>query len=158
MNNVCQHSLAHGFSAAQYWDKTGEVQFCIGDFGCGLMSALTAHYNPQDDVEAILLALKVGVTSRPPQFGQRHMRNRGVGLSAAHRLVVANLGQICVWSGRGWVTGIPSSAMHCEHGWTGTLVSVTMQRDNLTAGFRVVMDQLTAELRVAEKAGREGGS
>jgi hypothetical protein len=150
MNNVCQHSLAHGFSAAQYWDKTGKVQFCIGDFGCGLMSALTSRYAPQNDVEAIQLALRVGVTSRPPQFGQRHMRNRGVGLSAAHRLVIANHGRICVWSGRGWFTD--DSAMHCAHGWTGTLIAVTMQRDNLTTGFRAVMDQLTEELRAVERA------
>lgn len=151
MNNVCQHSSAYGFSAAQYWPATGRVQFCIADLGCGLKDALTARYKPQDDMAAIELALQVGVTSRPPNFAQPHMRNRGVGLSCAHRLVTANCGAFDVWSRSGWFSN-QVGTKSCEACWTGTLVAATMQRENLTADYHAVMKELTAELYAVERA------
>ncbi len=145
MNNVCQHSASYGFSAAQYWPASDKVQFCIADMGCGLKEALTPRYKPVDDLAAIELALQVGVTSRPPNFAQPHMRNRGVGLSCAHRLVTANNGTIEVWSRNGLFTN-RSGIQSCDACWTGTLVAVTMRRENLAADFSVVMRELTTEL------------
>jgi hypothetical protein len=151
MNNVCQHSMAHGFSAAQYWPASGRVQFCIADAGCGLKAALQARYKPEDDVAAVDLALQVGVTGRPPNFGQPQMRNRGVGLSCAHRLAAANNGAFELWSRNGrFSTELGTTS--CNARWTGTLVAVTMQRDNLAADFHVVMSALAAELHEVERA------
>lgn len=67
LNNVCQHSDAEGFCLAQYYPQTDEVRFCIGDFGCGLRHSLRG-LTPADDREAIQLALRVGITGRPPQL------------------------------------------------------------------------------------------
>ena len=150
MNNVCQHSGAYGFSAAQYWKKTGEVEFCIADSGQGLFSALSHSHKPKDEADAIRLALKVGVTSRSPNFQQSHMRNRGVGLSCIEKLVNANGGTLEIWTGLGRFKNINQSAYISSNSWTGTLIAVNMQRDHLTADFRTVMQQLTAELRLVE--------
>jgi hypothetical protein len=151
MNNVCQHSGAHGFSSAQYWSSTKTIKFCIADFGCGLRSALSPRYQPSSDRDAVDLALQVGVTSRPPNFGQPQMRNRGVGLSCAHRLVTANGGTFDIWSGTGRLASNSIKAFATNIEWTGTLVGVTMQRDCLAADFRQVMSSLAEELRLAEK-------
>lgn len=150
MNNVCQHSGAYGFSAAQYWRKTGRVEFCIADTGCGLMEALQSSYTPNDDADAIKLALKVGVTSRSPTFAQPQMRNRGVGLSCIERLVTANGGRFEVWSGNGMFANSGAPPYMTLNRWTGTLLTVSMSRDNLTADFRTVMQQLAVELRSVE--------
>lgn len=160
MNNVCQHSGASGFSAAQYWPGSDLVQFCIADFGCGLKNALQGLYNPTDDGHAIDLALRVGVTGRPPHFGQPHMRNRGVGLSCAHRLAAANNGRFELWSGNA-IYSAEGVTIATPERWTGTLVAVTMQRSKLAADFRAVMNDLTAELYEVErlaKAATKGGS
>jgi hypothetical protein len=155
MNNVCQHSGAHGFSAAQHWPATGRVQFCIADYGCGLQHAL-ARYSPKDDCDAVDLALRVGVTGRPPNFGQPHMRNRGVGLSCAHRLATANNGAFVLWS-NGGMFSTQMGTLSSNVRWTGTLVAVTMHRDNLPADFRAVMRDLTDELHAVEKAAKTRG-
>jgi hypothetical protein len=156
MNNVCQHSGVFGFSAAQYWAKNGRVELCIADSGCGLRSALSPRYAPANDSDAIRLALKVGVTSNSPNFGQSLMRNRGVGLSCIDRLVQANGGKFEIWSGRGrFVNGDGHNHLSVtQNRWTGTLLTVNMMRDKLTANFQAVMQELTAELRSVEKQSR----
>lgn len=150
MNNVCQHSGAYGFSAAQYWEYNGRVEFCIADTGQGLLSALTPSHTPSDDADAIRLALKVGVTSRSPYFNQRQMRNRGVGLSCIERLVRANGGRFQVWSGHGRFANENDAPYLTSDSWIGTLISVNMKRDELTADFHNVMQQMAEELRLAE--------
>jgi hypothetical protein len=150
MNNVCQHSQSCGFTCAQYWPATSNVQFCIGDYGIGLQSALETRYRPNDSLTAIKLAMDVGVTSNPPQIGQPHMRNRGVGLSCAYRLVTANGGRFNVWSGDGFFCS--QTGERIVNRWTGTLITLTMNRESLTADFAAVMNQLIAELKLVERA------
>ncbi|WP_198364357.1 ATP-binding protein [Roseomonas sp. KE0001] len=153
LNNVCQHSGAHGFCAAQFWPTKDRLQICIGDWGNGIKHAL-AKYSPADDASALDLALKVGVTGNPPHFGQPQMRNRGVGLSCIERLVAANKGRMELWSGLGRRSTSSNAAYNGNMPWTGTLLMVNMSREGLKANFQQIMAELSEELRAVEKAGK----
>ena len=156
LNNICQHSEAYGFSSAQYWAGTEQAEFCIADGGRGLFEALTPRYQPKNDTEAVELALKVGITSRPPSRGQTAMRNRGVGLTCIHRLIESNGGQFCLWSGKGQFTSAlgRQTLEQSTFSWPGTLITVKMPRGNLTASFQDVMGPLSEELHRVEKGTR----
>jgi hypothetical protein len=83
------------------------------------------------------------------------MRNRGVGLSCIRRLVDANSGYFEIWSGNGVFTNDQEAATLITNHWTGTLLTVNMQRSTSTADFRAVMEQLTDELRSVERASKQ---
>jgi hypothetical protein len=153
LNNVCQHSEAAGFCAAQFYPQTREVRFCIGDFGCGLRQALQA-FAPENDYMAVLKALEVGVTGRQVRIGQREMRNRGIGLSAIHRLVEDNDGSLTVWSGTGIFRTTPLARSDSMPYWPGTLVAAKMQRNILLRAFRDTMRSLEDELKARGRANR----
>jgi hypothetical protein len=150
---VCQHSEAEGLCAAQFYPQTHEVRFCIGDFGCGLRHALRA-FALNGDLAAVLKALEVGVTGRRVRVGQREMRNRGVGLSAIHRLVEDNGGSLTVWSGTGMLRTIPKIHRDAMPHWPGTLIDARMRRNNLLKAFRDTMEAIRAELEEKEQRRR----
>lgn len=153
LNNVCQHSGSHGFCHAQFNPHEGLVRFCIADYGCGLRHALRG-FGPKDDSEAIAKALEVGVTSGNTRMGTPEMRNRGVGLSAAHRLVVENEGELVIWSG----TGVHPERRLLGRGevpsWQGTLVAAKIRRNGFARTFQDVMRELEGELREREQPHR----
>ena len=156
LNNVCQHSEYIGYCASQYYEGSsrGMVRFCIADAGIGLKESLKNSYRPKDDITAVLKALEVGVTgrSRAAQLAvPRHMRNRGVGLSAILKLVQGNHGSLTLWSGNAryqcsaFGAGVKESPY-----WQGTFLAVEMPRREISARFGDIMRELTAELRVIE--------
>lgn len=148
LNNVCQHSRACGFSQAQLYKAT-EVHFCIGDAGIGLREALRV-FGPLDDLAAIEMALRVGVTSGSSRLGQRELRNRGVGLCAIERLVVGNGGRLVIWSGTGFYGSDGTRLANAPH-WQGTLVAAALRRNYLAMNFRDAMKQLDNEQRALRK-------
>lgn len=154
MNNAAQHSHSFGFAAAQYLPTTKRVEFCIADSGVGLRDSLSSVYQAHDDSEAIRLALQPGVTSNPPQRGQRHMRNRGVGLTCIHRLTVASAGSINVWSGHGRFRSSSQDVERSQIEWRGTLICANLPRDEISTNFADIMREIAQELDVVEKARR----
>lgn len=151
LNNVCQHSGSVGFCASQFYPQINVVRFAIGDCGVGLRHSLQ-NYGPATDVEAIKLALRVGITGRPaiPRGLQRKaLRNRGVGLSAIEKLVTGNGGRLLVRSGTGGMHSWRAKAFQdAGTAWPGTLVSAEMKR-GVSRGFHDIMRELDAELRSA---------
>lgn len=160
LNNVAQHSGAVGYCASQYYPERNRVRFAIGDCGVGLFENLSDH-NPESDTAAILLALKVGVKGRsrvPPGVLPRHLRNRGVGLSAIRRLVVGNGGTLRIRSGVGRYTGwVSGASIDNSYRWPGTLIDAEMPRNNVNQEFRATMSELSEEIRRIERAARRRG-
>lgn len=154
LNNVCQHSGASGYCASQAYPREGNaIRFCIADPGVGLKGSL-GRFGLENDEAAIEKALEVGVTGRSPaaiQAMPRHMRNRGVGLSAIQRLVVGNGGSFALWSGSAfYVEGPTGSSVRQYPSWHGTLIAARVPRQ-ISASFRDVMRQLTTELYQVER-------
>jgi len=160
LNNVAQHSGAVGYCASQYYPANNRVRFAIGDCGVGLFENLRDH-RPETDTDAILLALKVGIKGRsrvPPGLQPRHLRNRGVGLSAIRRLVVGNGGTLTIRSGVGRYTGwVNGASIDGAYRWPGTLIDAEMPRNTVNRDFRAAMLELSAELRKIERASRRRG-
>ena len=155
LNNVCQHSGAAGYCASQYYPKKNLVRFAIADYGIGLRNSLEA-YNPNSDLDAIRLALKVGVSGGPRRLrvGEpQHMRNRGVGLTAIKKLVVGNGGRLTIRSGvSGFYIHSRGAGLEAEVPWPGTLVAAEMPRNQVNRSFRDAMEELRTELRAMEES------
>jgi hypothetical protein len=111
LNNACQHSDAVGFCSAQYYWSENVVRLAIADPGRGLRAALH-RFNPTDDREAISMALRAGVSGRSEAeqlAAPKEMRNRGIGLTAIHRLTIGTGGEVQIWSGRCRYEGVASA-------------------------------------------------
>lgn len=152
--NAVQHSGTSGYVSAEYFPETAAIHFCVADYGCGLMSSLSAAYTPHDDAQAIVYALRPGVSAAAPHLGARHQRNRGIGLAAAHRLTTQNGGVFEVWTGRGrlcHLRGDERPPSFIGEFWPGTLISCLLPCDRAVAGFTSVMDGIRIELAESER-------
>ncbi len=142
INNVCHHSRSYGFALAQYYEKTNCVKISIGDPGIGLKEALRERY--YDDVkthgDAINKALEPLITSNPPHFGQPERRNRGVGLSMVHRLVMESRGKLQIYSGTAMLNG--NDMFSGQPMWQGTLVSVRLERGKISADIKKFIGEM----------------
>ena len=150
LNNVCQHRQFRRFLPGAVQSAGGQGPTSNHPYGCGLRHALRA-FRPDDDRAAIAKALEVGVTSGQTRMGTTGMRNRGVGLSAIHKLVAGNGGDLVIWSGNGVFPTNKSLCRGDVPAWQGTLLAARMERNNFSRGFRDVMLELDAELRERER-------
>lgn len=142
INNVCHHSKANGFAHAQYYERKNCVKISIGDYGIGLKEALRMGYYDEITTheDAINKALEPLITSNPPHFGQKERRNRGVGLSMVHRLVMESGGKLQIYSGTAMLNG---TYMNSEQAmWRGTLVNVLLERGKISADINKLMDEM----------------
>ena len=118
--NVPQHAQSqYGFAAAQYYPRKGSYLFAIGDSGLGLRATLGSKYAPQDDTDAIRLAVAEGVS--------RKNGNRGKGLHTTRRILTGQAGSLTVISGKTSVTYSDPESEPREfksgRGGPGTLIS-----------------------------------
>jgi hypothetical protein len=146
--NVCQHSRATGFCAAQLYEKERVVRFCIADWGRGLTSSL-GRYSPRDDQHAVELAMTVGVSGPSPaatRLNAPGLGNRGVGLAVARRLVEENGGWFMLWSGTGAYQSASRPQREHVSAWHGTLLAAKVRRDNVTRRLNDILRDVTAEL------------
>lgn len=143
INNVCHHARSFGYAAAQYYQKKDKVKICIGDSGIGLKESLKKH-NIASDSDAIIKALEVAVTSNPPHPGQTERRNRGVGLTATREIVSASKGSLSIHTGTAcWKNDKISDK---ETFWQGTLVTIEVERYNLTDRFKQILREIEKKL------------
>jgi len=88
LDNVLQHSgKSFGYVMGQVHPKSKHFVFCVYDTGQGIYSSLlsSAVFTPKNPVEALMLAVKEGVT-RDKKIGQ------GNGLWGLHQIVSENTG------------------------------------------------------------------
>ncbi len=98
LTNVFDHSQSEEgcFVCAQYYPNLKLIRLCITDFGVGILATLKDKYKAKNDVEAITLSVKEGVTSRS--------MNAGLGLAHIRNFLKVNEGRLTILSGSGMVT------------------------------------------------------
>jgi hypothetical protein len=96
MDNVLQHSKSpKGFVMVQVHTEQKVLAICISDTGIGIYGSLfNSKHKPRNDLDAITLSLKEGVT-RDTNIGQ------GNGLWGLYQIVKENSGLIALTSGSG---------------------------------------------------------
>lgn len=154
LSNVIEHSEAEGFSASQYYNKGDVIRFAIADYGIGMRESLRA-FGPQDDREAIELALNVGVSNSlgPPKLQPSMLRNRGIGLPVIYAATVKNGGKISILSQYGMFEATKSKRRSVTRDirWPGTFISVEMARNEVQKEYTEAIKAIEAELRRLEK-------
>ena len=90
--NVIDHAQSYlGFAQVVSFSSNGNLNLVIADKGVGIFEALSAVHSTNER-DAILLAMKEGVTGKPE-------RNQGFGLHGASQIVKAARGRLSVSSG-----------------------------------------------------------
>lgn len=120
LTNVFDHSKSRVgcFVCAQYYKTKGKIKLCISDFGVGILSNLKDKYKIKTGVDAIKLAVKEGITSRP--------QSAGFGLSHIRRFLKVNEGTLTIISGKGKVNFYKSrvASYNISKGFKGTIVNL----------------------------------
>jgi anti-anti-sigma regulatory factor/anti-sigma regulatory factor (Ser/Thr protein kinase) len=97
LGNVCTHSESTigGLAQTLVMPVSSMIAFSAVDAGIGLRNSLSGRYrNIQDDMDAIRLAIRKGVT-RDTEAGQ------GWGLFGTSRIASASGGHLSIWTGTG---------------------------------------------------------
>lgn len=131
MTNAFDHSESPGgcYVCAQSYNRARKIRLCIADFGIGILKSLRKAPNYEHlntDYEAIMLAVKEGVTSRVG-------RAAGYGLTHIHRFIKVNEGKMYILSGKGKVlwdnTGINEKEQTMRIPFEGTVINLEINAD-----------------------------
>lgn len=97
MTNVVDHSGTQNYYVCAWtYPRKKQLRLCIADLGIGILQSLknTAQYSTLSKAhDAIILATKSGVTSRPEMAG--------LGLNHIKSFISVNEGRMCIISGNG---------------------------------------------------------
>jgi two-component sensor histidine kinase len=101
MTNAFDHSESPRgcYVCAQSYYSAKKIRLCIADFGIGILKSLRKspdYKQLNTDYEAIILAIREGVTSRVG-------KTAGYGLTHIHRFIKVNEGKMHIISGKGKV-------------------------------------------------------
>ncbi len=132
MDNVLQHAnTTHGYVMGQIHPSSQHIALCVYDYGQGIFNSLrSSQHAPENEVDAITLAVKEGVT-RDKVVGQ------GNGMWGLCNIVRANSGILNITSGSGFL------GMHGDD--TNTSQSVPfLSRDHncTTVDFQIDFDKV----------------
>jgi len=97
--NVLEHSGAEAFVAAQYYEKDKCVTIGIADCGQGIRRSLAGKFGFTEDAEAIVAALRPGV-SGTTKVSYSSSDNAGLGLFYARGVAKVSQQPFCLVSGR----------------------------------------------------------
>ena len=116
--NVCFHAVVeHGFAAAQTIPARNCILFAVADGGIGVQKSLESTHAPANATEALLLAIKYGVSGTGEQ-------GRGSGLSDVMDTVGGGLGEYTLVSGDAILVKRSKSTPlvgRLDHNYPGTL-------------------------------------
>ncbi len=100
VRNVHEHSSSQegAFLCAQYYKDSNKLALGVADAGVGIRTALGLSYPTPDDLAAILLALRPGVTGTTTRLGGGE-DNAGAGLFFTKSIAAAGNTFMCVYSG-----------------------------------------------------------
>lgn len=125
LTNVFDHSKSEDgcFVCAQYYPAKTTIRLCITDFGVGILSNLGKKYGISNDIEAIKLSVKEGVTSRP--------QSAGFGLTNIRNFLKVNEGTLTIISGKGKVNFYSNKieSYNMSKGFEGTIVNLKINAD-----------------------------
>ena len=164
VRNALEHSGSHvgAFVCAQYYLKTDRVAIGVADAGVGIRESISRSYETRDSLEAILLALRPGITGMTKRLGGTDY-NAGLGLFFSKCLACATRNFFVAYSGDGFFklrtspktdetplyvdpsddkstthTGLPS--------WQGTVVGIDISIPR-SQTFRELMEIVNAVYR-----------
>lgn len=100
IRNVLEHAGgAPAFACAQYYEAARKVSIGVADCGVGLLASLRRSHAIERDQDAIMAALKPGITGAPPQmYGTSD--NAGVGLFFTKSIAKASGEYFAILSGQ----------------------------------------------------------
>ncbi len=100
IRNVLEHAQSPqgAFVCAQYYKKSNIVRIGIADAGIGIFRSIIQSHHPQNDLEAICLALTPGITGTTAREGGTEA-NAGAGLFFIKSIAVANNDFFVLYSG-----------------------------------------------------------
>ena len=158
IRNVLEHSLSEDGAvvSAQYHKKTNKIRIGIADTGIGIKKSMELFHQPQNEIEAIKLALTPGITGTTRNEGGTEF-NAGAGLFFTKSIAKVNKDFFVIYSGKTMYkllkrTGSmvklyadPFKDRHSIHDdfphWQGTIVGVDISLEQ-TYEFTVMLDMI----------------
>ena len=102
VRNVIEHSNSPvgAFICAQYFKDKQRVSIGIADTGVGIMKSMTHNHIAESHLDAILLALRPGITGTTKRIGGTEA-NAGAGLFFTRNIAKALQNYFVIYSGTG---------------------------------------------------------
>lgn len=171
VRNVLEHSFAKNGAivAAQYYKKTNRVSVGICDTGIGIWKSMNKYWHPNNDIDAIKLALTPGITGTTRKEGGT-AENAGAGLFFIKSIAKITRNYFVIYSGSAEYTLLkhkkrikglprlyadpnrdPHSEINTVPSFQGTLVAVDLSL-NETPEFNYLLSSIG---EVYDKAIRE---
>jgi anti-sigma regulatory factor (Ser/Thr protein kinase) len=103
VRNVIEHanSPTGATLCAQYYKASRRLALGVVDAGIGIRASLASNYPTADDLEAVMLAMRPGVTGTTPgMYGTDY--NAGAGLFFTKSIACASNNRFVLYSGRGF--------------------------------------------------------
>lgn len=160
-NELLENSLTHGrrhgyrdsnvWVASQYYPHRDTLKLGIVDNGCGFFKTLESHPEaPNDDAEAIELALKPYASCNRDVGLSSDSHNEGVGLTVISRIVGHATGEMNLFSGdtlNKYKSGkLTLSQSFKTQSWRGVGISISMPREAIKEVlYREVVSELHDE-------------
>ncbi len=162
VRNVFEHSdyKKGAIVCAQYFQKSNSFRIGIVDAGVGIKKSIDESYNTKDDLEAIGLALRPGITGTTLRKGGTE-NNAGAGLFFTKSIAYINRSFFMIYSGKALykllsrdpkkpVTFLNADPFKDRYSrkddlpyWQGTVVGVDMSLDN-TGEFKTLLNLIGA--------------
>ena len=103
VRNVIEHADAQNGAVicAQYYKKSNSIRIGIADTGFGIKKTINQSYLAKNDLEAIGLALRPGITGTTKKEGGTE-QNAGAGLFFIKSIATVNRDFFIIYSGRGF--------------------------------------------------------
>ncbi len=168
VRNVFEHALTDegAIVCAQYYKKSNTMRIGVVDIGVGIKSTLRRLYHPQDDIQAIALALTPGITGTTTKIGGTEA-NAGAGLFFIKSLAKMSRDFFMIYSGKGMYKLLKNpknkqiklisdplkdhfSSNNDLPLWEGTVVAIDLCLDN-TVNFNELLDSIRKVYREGKK-------
>jgi anti-sigma regulatory factor (Ser/Thr protein kinase) len=161
VRNVLEHAFTENGAivAAQYYKKTNRVSIGICDTGIGIWKSMNTYWHPQNDIEAVKLALTPGITGTTRREGGT-AENAGAGLFFIKSIAKITRNYFAIYSGpakytllkhRSDIKGLPKlqadptkdrhNETNAAPNFQGTLVTVDISLDE-TPEFNTLLSKI----------------
>jgi anti-sigma regulatory factor (Ser/Thr protein kinase) len=173
VRNVLEHSDSPdgAFISAQYLKSSNRIAIGVADSGRGILGHMQQHHPVSSHREAILLALRPGITGTTRRFGGTET-NAGAGLFFTRNIAKASQNYFAIYSGdtvyklQKWkgrklslyadATSDPHSIYSDLPSWQGTAIGIDIameQTQSFTALLRLIRDVYSVNVRQDKKRG-----